>query len=143
MKVAKLLLEKNKLAAQLQQKTLHSFNALTPRAIVKQTSQDMLHSNQAKNLGERSKSLASLVIHKLKRRVSFRGRSGLGQSRPSFHMRSHANASIYKISESSNESPEKHSSNKPQRKRTSFSHASVNNLNRYEDNYDTTLLNKG
>ncbi len=93
----------------------------------------MLHSNQAKNLGERSKSLASLVIHKLKRRVSFRGKSGLGcQSRPSFHMRS----SIYKISESSNESPEKHSSNKQQ-------NASVNHLNRYEDNFDTTLMNKG
>ena len=59
----------------------------------------------------RSRSFANNpIINRLKRRVSFAS----GQnSRPSFHMRSHANLSIYRVSEASNESPDKMSSGKP------------------------------
>lgn len=65
------------------------------------------------NFSSRSKSFANNVIHKLKRRVSFH--SGI-QSRPSFHMRSQANLSIYRVSEASNESPDKHSTSAKRRK---------------------------
>ena len=62
------------------------------------------------NLIPRSKSFANNVIHRLKRRVSFAGGNSKGAlTRPSFHMRSQANLSIYRVSEASNESPEKQS----------------------------------
>jgi len=63
--------------------------------------------NESSNFTTRSKSFANNVIHKLKRRVSFRGGN---TSRPSFHIRSNPNLSIYRVSEASNESPDKNPS---------------------------------
>lgn len=63
--------------------------------------------NETVHFTQRSKSFANDVIHKLKRRVSFRS-----NSRPSFHIRSNQNLSIYRVSEASNESPELVSSSK-------------------------------
>ena len=59
------------------------------------------------NFTSRSVGGANNVIHKLKRRVSFASRSRL-----SFHMKSAANLSIYRVDEVSNESPEMKSSEK-------------------------------
>ena len=55
------------------------------------------------NFTSRSKSFANNVLSRLKRRVSFAGRSNAR----SFHMNSKANLSIYRVEEESNESPSK------------------------------------
>lgn len=118
-KVAKLELEKNRLTAQLQKKGQQSglLTYLTPRAATN-TSMDASQ-NQSLNFTSRSKSFANVVIHKLKRRVSFAGGNlNLNNSRPSFHMKSHANLSIYRVSEASNESPDKVSSGKVTRRKS-------------------------
>ena len=61
--------------------------------------------SHALNFSMRAKSIANNVISRLKRRVSLPGNSRL-----SFNIRSNANLSIYRVSEQSDESPEKKSS---------------------------------
>ena len=59
----------------------------------------------ALNFSMRAKSIANNVISRLKHRVSIPGNSRL-----SFNYRSNANLTIYRVSEQSDESPEKKSS---------------------------------
>lgn len=72
--------------------------------------QTLNFTNRAKSFSLRSNSITNNVIQKLQRRVSFRAPSC--SMRQSFHMRSKDHLSIYRVSEASNESPDKVSNSK-------------------------------